>query len=61
MAAGRITELLIVNEEQEKIAFKENRTHYFFCWLDGGTLKREWKSNVEELRLEATCGQSRVS
>lgn len=40
-----MTKLLMVSEEQEKIAFKENRTCYLLAgW--GDTLKREWRSET---------------
>lgn len=67
MAAGRITELLIVSEEQEKIAFKENRTHYFFVgwmgalWKENGNQPWKswgWKPHVDKAEFpRATCSR----
>lgn len=54
-----MTELLMVSKEQGKIAFKENRTHYLLVgWGEGGGHYEKGMEikNMEQLRLEATCG-----
>lgn len=54
------TELLMASEEQEKIAFKENRTHYLLVGWGGNFEKGMEIRNMEQLRLEATSGHGLV-